>query len=669
MHGLTRRVPEGYAAIDLFPGEGTPPLRVCVLVRQEPGPVGGRFVVVRDVLDASVYLGCVLDAGGEVDQWIEVWVQRVDTLGVSAIQGRGRLSNALIEERWRKTVEGLASAEPDLLIRTGTETRNPVSFGVDVGRGVAARAMHEPTGTDWDVCRDEDVLAAKGLGSYRSSLSRYLWVEQEGEDSPFVPLDDESALGSAVLTGVNRDLVPFNLAGGLMMVRRLAPIAYADQVEIIGGRGWSGVQHGTASLDLRSGHESVTRVAGFAGDPEPIDPDRLFLGRHGRWGRLVEALHLKTKLLAEAVNAVRGVVATTGRPLLNLTDESFRVEMWEAGVGLPRLWTSRVRLVDPGTAHEMAVGEVRERCFVSPDGIGRGVYRPELAADGSRGRCDLRIRSVDESDPAGVVVEATFRSDERVPSGGGELVELRVPLEDHRVLLHGRLREEQALGPGELRFRSSPSRADGAGASALKAAEGVPMRDVAFEVVPLASTPCDLHALGVLGVRTLLVDGQNTLAVALDELTSLARQAQVEREHDGSLSLEDSFERAFFSDVDGDARWAGSIGPQRLILEDIPAVQALDMIPPEVWVRVLATLSRMLMGVSDASLCRGVGDTGGLAPHVVFDGAVGALADLLVRTRSLIVVDWRHNREVHAVVRAFREGMERTDDAGIPTLR
>ncbi len=562
-------------------------------------------------------------------------------------------------------MEGLAASAPDLLIRTGYESRNPEPFGLDVAAGVARRVMHEATGGDWSVCRDEDVLSRRGLESYRSSLKRYLWVPSLGESSPFVATDDLGALGREVLSGVNRDLAPFNLGGGLMMVRRLSPIAYADQIEIIGGRGWSGVRHGVSALDLRVGHETVTRASGFAGDPEPIDPDRLFLGRQGRWGRLAEALHLKVKLLAEAVHAVRGVVEKTGRPLLNVTDESFRVDLWEAGVGLPRLWTSRVRVVDPGTATEVSVGDLKQRCFVSPDGIGRGVYRPELSAEGSRGRCDLRIREVVEGDPAGVVIEATFRSGERVPSGGSELIELRVPLDDARVVLHGRVRGEPALGPGELRFRSMPLRAEGGTVTALKAAAGVPMKDVAFEVVPLASTPCDLHALGVLGVRTLLVNGQNTVAVALDELISLARQAQSEREREDGLSLVDSFERAFF----GDARWAGSIGPQRLVAEQLPPALALDLVPSELWVRVLAVLSRMLIGVSDSSVCRDVGDTRGLAAHVVFDETLSELADLLVRTRSLIVVDWRHNREVHAVLREFRTGMSKAGDEGIPTLR
>ncbi len=646
MDGLTRRVPDGYTAVELLPTEGRSALRVCVLCRNEPDPVGGRFVVVRDVLDASVFLGCVQDAAGDITQWIEVWVQRVEGLRDSAGRASRALDNASLEARWKRTASALSQIGG--MIHTGFEETNPPAVGIDTEKGVSARPMHEPTGTYWDVCRDEDILAAQGLASYRSSLERYLWVPELGGESPFLPLSDRDAVREGVLTGVNRHMVPFNLGGGLMMVCPLAPIAYADQVEIIAGRSWSGVPHGVASIDLREGDGVSVRGGGFVGDPEPIDPDRLFLGRHGRWGRLVESLHLKLKLLAEAVNTTRIAVERMGRPLLNITDESFRVEIWEGGLGLPRLWTSRVRLVDPGTAHGITVGG--QRLFISPDGLGHGVYRPEIGGGMVRGRCDVRIRGVEDTGD-GAVVEATIRTDERVPIGGSDLIEIQFSADDRRVLLHGRLLADDRLGPGEARFRSVPVGVEDAGV--MRSAEGVPIRDASLEVIVSASTPCDLHALGVLGVRTLLVDGENTLAAALDDLASLARCAQQERESDGSISLEDSFERAFFAD----AGWAGSIGPGRLIAEVVPAAQALDLVPSEVWVRVLALLSRMLLGVSDAGFCRDAGDTRGLAPHLVFDGALRGLTDLLVRTRSLIVVDWRHNREVHSVVRSFREGM------------
>jgi hypothetical protein len=53
--------------------------------------------------------------------------------------------------------------------------------------------------------------------------------------------------------------------------------------------------------------------------------------------------------------------------------------------------------------------------------------------------------------------------------------------------------------------------------------------------VPLLSTPCDLYSLAVLAVRALLVDQETTLAVALDEILSLARQLAAEHQPDVPL--------------------------------------------------------------------------------------------------------------------------------------
>jgi hypothetical protein len=61
----------------------------------------------------------------------------------------------------------------------------------------------------------------------------------------------------------------------------------------------------------------------------------------------------------------------------------------------------------------------------------------------------------------------------------------------------------------------------------------------------------------------------------------------------------------------------------------------------------------MLPGIGPDSYCRDYGDAprGGL--HKIYEQAQPALDALLVRTRSLIVIDWRFNREIHAVLRRF----------------
>jgi hypothetical protein len=74
---------------------------------------------------------------------------------------------------------------------------------------------------------------------------------------------------------------------------------------------------------------------------------------------------------------------------------------------------------------------------------------------------------------------------------------------------------------------------------------------------------------------------------------------------------------------------------------------------------VLAALVRALPGVGPDSSCRDYGDAPSEAPQRVFHRLASDLAHLLVRTRSLIVIDWRYNREVHAVLRKYLTGVSK----------
>jgi demethylmenaquinone methyltransferase/2-methoxy-6-polyprenyl-1,4-benzoquinol methylase len=67
--------------------------------------------------------------------------------------------------------------------------------------------------------------------------------------------------------------------------------------------------------------------------------------------RLPEVLHLKLRLLAEAVGIVRAL--SEDGPLLNVSADSFRVHLARGGsaaAGLPMWWTARVGLASPGEA-------------------------------------------------------------------------------------------------------------------------------------------------------------------------------------------------------------------------------------------------------------------------------------------------------------------------------
>jgi hypothetical protein len=651
-------LPEGYAAVLVTADQAAGALRICVLVRQTPDPAAGHLVVLRDLIDGRVLLGCVTDAGGAVQEWVELWVQDLEALSATAEACRQALSNAILDERWKGYHRSLLETDPQAVIRTGWETDHPLPLYVDLSAMEPVHPVDGQSGSHWRLCRDDAFLAGKRLPAYSTSLHRYLYLPELGADSPLVPATadaptGESVLSSTEVTGGRRGLLAVNAGGGLMLVRRHSPIGLEAFVDLLSGGSWDGVFHGRTILNLGPTSQALRNT-----DPNLTQGGWLFLGRHGRWGRLIESFHLKLRMLADAFAAVRDVVRVHQRPLLSLTADSFQVRVSRPGSALPLLWTARAALVDPGEAVTLPIRSSDTRYFLRKDGRGASVYRPASAGQPVRGRGTVRIRQVLPEAGRATIVEGTFATQERFAAARYDLLWLRLNLACGRVDLYGQLEQASALAAGEWRFRTVGQRFGEDVVSALSAAEGVPMGETPFEIVPLLSSPCDLYSLGVLAVRALLVNRATTLPVALDEVLSLARQ--IAEDYDESVGLALRVQTVF----EADRRWVESLGPHRLVHEELDPDEALDLIPAEVWFGTLGLVARLFPGVGPDSLVQDLGDAppGGL--HKVFDGAIDQLNDLLLRTRSLIVIDWRYNREVHSVVRQHLMGMEQS--AGAP---
>ena len=54
-------------------------------------------------------------------------------------------------------------------------------------------------------------------------------------------------------------------------------------------------------------------------------------------------------------------------------------------------------------------------------------------------------------------------------------------------------------------------------------------------------------------------------------------------------------------------------------------------------------------------MCRDFGDVPALALETVFNQPLEALEKLLIRSRSLILIDWNLNREVHTAIKSYLE--------------
>ena len=68
---------------------------------------------------------------------------------------------------------------------------------------------------------------------------------------------------------------------------------------------------------------------------------------------------------------------------------------------------------------------------------------------------------------------------------------------------------------------------------------------------------------------------------------------------------------------------------------------------------ILKIIMKMLPGLGPDSECRDYGDAqpGGL--HKIFESTLDNLDNLILKTRSLIVSDWKSNREIAEVVQTY----------------
>ena len=78
------------------------------------------------------------------------------------------------------------------------------------------------------------------------------------------------------------------------------------------------------------------------------------------------------------------------------------------------------------------------------------------------------------------------------------------------------------------------------------------------------------------------------------------------------------------------------------------------MLPMPLWMDALAVIVRLFPGIGPDSLCRDLGDAPALALENIFTQPLAAWRNFLLRSRSLIVIDWNFNREIHKVIDTFR---------------
>ena len=280
-----------------------------------------------------------------------------------------------------------------------------------------------------------------------------------------------------------------------------------------------------------------------------------------------------------------------------------------------------------------------------PRSIFRGGRSPVAEESGS-----VRLRQAFPDEHDTIVIEGTLTLQEPARCSPRDVLWIRLPLDHEGVVdLYGHI-DSDSLAFAEVRFRTAPQKLPEAAKATLLSGTVVVFPRCQYEVIPLLSSPCDLYSLAVLAVRTLLVNDRAALPLALDEMLSLARQVAFEHKPDMPLAARIA---AIFGQKED---WLASLGPHRSTTEQLGPEEAIGLVPDELWYEVLAIIVRLFPGGGPDSYCVDLGDAPSLALEKVFDPPIAALDKLLVETRSLIVIDWKINREIRAAIEELQEG-------------
>lgn len=635
--------------VPLVSGARAGGLAFCVAVKLEPGEGESPLVLLRSGLASRVWLGASVDAGGRVIEWLELWVQTTAGLADSPATWRDYLTNAELDAKWAAEAQRFAQACPDACRHSGWEETHPSPLYINLAEGEPWVPCDPASGQAYELCTSDAKLAAAGLPPYSRSLHRY-WIAESaeaGRGPSWVAVTPGAPLAAAVVTADKivpalSELVPLNPEGGLLQVRRLAPVGLEDYIDLLSGRSWAGLASGQSADRLDGGYSRL-------GDWDKLlqDGGNLFLGGRGRAGMFLETFHLKLQLVYQLVWLVAESAKQRQLPMLNLTADSFRIELGPPAPGLPLLWTARATVVVPGQSVALPLKESGLHHFLPLDAPATTIFRPDYIGLPTRGRGRVRVRRAGTDAAGQVFVEGTLITTESLRLTASDLIWLKLPLGNTVVDLYAHVDQEAGMAIGESRFRSGPQRMNPGLGQQLRAAEGNTFDGTTFETIPTLATPCDLYALGVLAVRALLVNSDNRLGAALDETLSLGRQMGLEKIDGGAVAKVRHIAAS-------DSRWLATLGPHRLSAESLSPEEALKWIPEELWWRTVATVARFFPGQGSDSYCRDFADFSPFAIEKVFAAPLADLADLLRLSRGLLFSDWVANREVASVLARLR---------------
>ena len=597
-------------------------------------------------------------------------------------------TNSEIDDMWRRERENLSAAAGDHLARVldlGTDHfRSPPVLFCRKAKHYFHPFCSKCLGT-LSTCRDEELLRAWNLPSYGKSSERYLYCadcatggsavlytqvrDAEIRPGEGVEIRTRVDLFRDITAATNEDgrlekIFPCIGTGCLsagmdgenhfssvsfhdffMLPLEMEQLHYDEWIDLVGGAPWE-------TLRAAIQEKSPDRLPALAELEKTLSRPFQWMNRETNPDLFaVEVMRLKISAFSQVCRGVREIHAKTGSPHLALDPSNVMVSLLPCGPAFPALWNGRARVIDLGSAHQFrpmrGLKEYFGDCLLPSPDIEKS-YASPAAQEGSRGQEESMRITIQNVVPAekGAWVEI-------------DAVSSSARLEDFRVrdIVHVVPTSPISWFEGVDLWGTIVERLEKGCKLSVFAPEltGEPKPPITVDgnvaFTRRLDLPCDVHSLGMLYFRSLLVNDEQDFRKVEDTLTAVIKRLETNLEGANDPSFGLVSDRLHWElDAEADVFNSG-----RLLFRKTAGDLPEEGVPESIWQEAIVLGFRMISNVPGFSICADHGDHDPENRAALLDGILAEVEKLNTRLQVELFEQEKRNREIAGLCHEMQE--------------